>query len=92
MLHSLNITSIFFYVIIIMDGLTLSVRHLNKPLHQIMDKNKNSLIIGSTVIFKTMLVTKVTSHLCSLNLDKYFVLPINNAVGKVDPNPTSLIM
>ena len=51
-----------------------------------MDKNKNSLI---TVIFKIILVTKVTSHLFfSLNLDKYFVLPKDNAVGKIDPNPT----
>ena len=60
----------------------------NNPLHQIMDKNKNSIIIGSTVIFKTILVTKLTSHLCSLNLDQYFVIPIDNAVGKIDPTPT----
>ena len=53
-----------------------------------MDKNKNSLIIGSTVIFKAILVTKVTSHLCSLNLDKYFVIPIDNVVGKFVPNST----
>ena len=70
-----------------LDGLKLIIHHLNKPLHQIMDKNKNSLIIGNTLIFKIILVTKVTSHLCSLNLDKYFVIPIDNAVGKIDPTP-----
>ena len=53
-----------------------------------MDKNKNSLIIGSTVLFKAILATKVTSNLCSLNLDKYFVIPIDNPVGKIDPTPT----
>ena len=53
-----------------------------------MDENKNSLIIGSTVIFKAILVTKVTSNLCLLNLDKYFVIPTDNAVGKIDPTPT----
>ena len=53
-----------------------------------MDKNKNSLIIGSTAIFKIILVRKVTNHLCSPSLDKYFVIPIDNAVGKIDPTPT----
>ena len=57
-----------------------------------MDKNKNSLIVGSTFIFEAILVTEVTSNLYSLNLDKYFVIPIDNAVGKIDPTPTYVIM
>ena len=55
MLHITNITSVFFpffQAIIILQGPKLIVYHVLYILHQLKDKNKNSVIKAISVLFK----------------------------------------